>query len=71
MDKVYFQSRYDKGDGEYINCPMNEEEYKNFYENDTAERAPLKKFEEEKLFEGCMPVERIAGREKEHFYSDL
>lgn len=63
MDKVYFQSRYDKGDGEYINCPMNEEEYKRFYENlITAERAPLKKFEEEKLFEGCMPVERIAGR---------
>ena len=63
MDKVYFQSRYDKGDGEYINCPMNEEEYKRFYENlITAERAPLKKFEEEKLFEGCMPVERIAAR---------
>ena len=63
MDKVYFQSRYDKGDGEYINCPMNEEEYKRFYENlITAERAPLKQFEEEKLFEGCMPVERIAGR---------
>ena len=63
MDKVYFQSRYDKGDGEYINCPMNEEEYKKFYENlITAERAPLKKFEEEKLFEGCMPVERIAAR---------
>lgn len=63
IDKVYFQSRYDKGDGEYINCPMNEEEYKRFYENlITAERAPLKKFEEEKLFEGCMPVERIAAR---------
>ena len=63
MDKVYFQSRYDKGDGEYINCPMNEEEYKNFYENlINAERAPLKQFEEEKLFEGCMPVERIAAR---------
>lgn len=63
QDKVYFQSRYDKGDGEYINCPMTEEEYNNFYENlVNAERAPLKKFEEEKLFEGCMPVERIAGR---------
>lgn len=63
QDKVYFQSRYDKGDGEYINCPMTEEEYNNFYENlINAERAPLKKFEEEKLFEGCMPVERIAGR---------
>lgn len=63
LDKVYFQSRYDKGDGEYINCPMNEEEYNQFYENlINAERAPLKKFEEEKLFEGCMPVERIATR---------
>ncbi|MDP0489216.1 MAG: methylenetetrahydrofolate--tRNA-(uracil(54)-C(5))-methyltransferase (FADH(2)-oxidizing) TrmFO [Fusobacterium sp. JB021] len=63
LDKVYFQSRYDKGEGEYINCPMNEEEYNKFYENlITAERAPLKKFEEEKLFEGCMPVERIASR---------
>ena len=62
-DKVYFQSRYDKGDGEYINCPMNEEEYTKFYENlITAERIPLKKFEEEKLFEACMPVERIASR---------
>lgn len=63
LDKVYFQSRYDKGDGEYINCPMNEEEYNKFYENlINAQRAPLKKFEEEKLFEGCMPVERIATR---------
>lgn len=62
-EKVYFQSRYDKGDGEYINCPMNEEEYNKFYENlINAERIPLKKFEEEKLFEACMPVERIASR---------
>ena len=62
-DKVYFQSRYDKGDGEYINCPMTEEEYNKFYENlIKAERIPLKKFEEEKLFEACMPVERIASR---------
>ncbi|MCI6152735.1 MAG: methylenetetrahydrofolate--tRNA-(uracil(54)-C(5))-methyltransferase (FADH(2)-oxidizing) TrmFO [Fusobacterium perfoetens] len=62
-EKVYFQSRYDKGDGEYINCPMTEDEYNRFYENlITAERIPLKKFEEEKLFEACMPVERIAGR---------
>lgn len=63
QDKVYYQSRYDKGDGEYINCPMNEEEYKRFYNAlITAERAPLKQFEEEKLFEACMPVERIAQR---------
>jgi methylenetetrahydrofolate--tRNA-(uracil-5-)-methyltransferase len=63
MDKVYFQSRYNKGEGEYINCPMNKEEYLAFYNAlITAERAPLKKFEEEKLFEACMPVERIASR---------
>ena len=62
-DKVFFQSRYDKGEGEYINCPMNKEEYESFYEAlISAERAPLKKFEEEKLFEACMPVERIAQR---------
>ncbi|MGL4392830.1 MAG: methylenetetrahydrofolate--tRNA-(uracil(54)-C(5))-methyltransferase (FADH(2)-oxidizing) TrmFO [Fusobacteriaceae bacterium] len=63
QDKIYFQSRYDKGEGEYINCPMTEEEYKIFYEAlINAERAPLKKFEEEKLFEACMPVEKIASR---------
>ncbi|MEG0583158.1 MAG: methylenetetrahydrofolate--tRNA-(uracil(54)-C(5))-methyltransferase (FADH(2)-oxidizing) TrmFO [Cetobacterium sp.] len=63
MEKVYFQSRYDKGEGEYINCPMNQEQYEVFYNAlITAERAPLKKFEEEKLFEACMPVERIAQR---------
>lgn len=61
MEKAYKQSRYDKGDGEYINCPMNKEEYYNFYnELINAERVPLKKFEEEKIFDACMPVERIA-----------
>lgn len=65
-DKVYFQSRYGKGDGEYINCPMTEEEYDSFYmELITAERFPLKSHEEEKLFEACMPVERIASRGKQ------
>ncbi|MGX6591506.1 methylenetetrahydrofolate--tRNA-(uracil(54)-C(5))-methyltransferase (FADH(2)-oxidizing) TrmFO [Cetobacterium ceti] len=63
MEKVYFQSRYNKGEGEYINCPMNKEEYETFFEAlINGERAPLKKFEEEKLFEACMPVERIAER---------
>ncbi len=63
QEKVYFQSRYDKGEGEYINCPMSKEEYETFYNAlIEAERAPLKKFEEEKLFEACMPVERIAQR---------
>lgn len=62
-DIVYFQSRYDKGEGEYINCPMNEEEYTKFYtELINAERIPLKKFEEEKVFEACMPVEKLASR---------
>ncbi len=63
LDKVYFQSRYDKGDGEYINCPMNKEEYDAFYEAlINAERIPIKTFEEEKLFEACMPVEKMAAR---------
>lgn len=61
MNSAYFQSRYGKGEGEYINCPMTREEYEAFYtELIHAERAPLKKFEEEKLFDACMPVEKIA-----------
>ncbi len=65
-EKVYFQSRYDKGDGEYINCPMNKEEYESFLDAlISAERFPLKSHEEEKLFEACMPVERIAARGRE------
>lgn len=61
MDIAYRQSRYGKGDGEYINCPMNKEEYYNFYNAlVSAERVPLKAFEEEKIFDACMPVERIA-----------
>lgn len=61
MDIAYFQSRYDKGEGEYINCPMNKEEYYKFYnELIKAERAELKKFEKEKLFDACMPIEKIA-----------
>lgn len=62
MDIAYFQSRYDKGEGEYINCPMNKEEYYKFYnELINAERAELKKFEKEKLFDACMPIEKIAA----------
>ncbi len=62
-EKVYFASRYDKGEGEYINCPMNKEQYDKFFnELLNAESIPLKKFEQEKLFEACMPVEKIAGR---------
>lgn len=62
MNIAYFQSRYDKGEGEYINCPMNKEEYYKFYnELINAERAELKKFEKEKLFDACMPIEKIAA----------
>ena len=61
MNKAYFQSRYGKGEGEYINCPMNKDEYYKFYnELINAERAELKKFEKEKLFDACMPIEKIA-----------
>lgn len=62
-EKVFKASRYDKGDSDYINCPMTEEEYDRFYnELINAEVVPLKCFEEEVVFEGCMPVETMAKR---------
>lgn len=61
--KGYWASRYDKGDKDYFNCPMDKEEYLAFYEALTsAEVHPAKDFEKEKFFEGCMPVEVLAGR---------
>ena len=55
-DKVFKAARYDKGTADYINCPMTKEEYTAFYnELITAETAPLKEFENQKVFEGCMP----------------
>ncbi|WEG74173.1 FADH(2)-oxidizing methylenetetrahydrofolate--tRNA-(uracil(54)-C(5))-methyltransferase TrmFO [Vagococcus intermedius] len=63
MDKVYLKSRYDKGEAAYLNCPMNKEEFTAFREAlITAEVAPLKEFEKEKYFEGCMPIEVMADR---------
>jgi methylenetetrahydrofolate--tRNA-(uracil-5-)-methyltransferase len=63
--KVYIASRYDKGEAAYINCPMTEEEFDLFYEAlISAEKAPLKDFEKEIYFEGCMPIEVIASRGK-------
>lgn len=65
MDKVYLKSRYDKGEAAYLNCPMTEEEFDRFYEAlTTAETVPLKEFEKEIFFEGCMPVEVMANRGK-------
>lgn len=63
MDKVYLKSRYDKGEAAYLNCPMDKDEFEAFREALlTAEVAPLKEFEQEKFFEGCMPIEVMAGR---------
>lgn len=66
MDKVFVASRYDKGEAAYINCPMSEEQFDRFYEAlITAETAPLKEFEKEIYFEGCMPFEVMALRGKQ------
>ena len=63
MDKAWFGSRYDKGTADYINCPMNEEEYNAFWEAlTTAEEAEVHGFEDSMVFEGCMPVEVMARR---------
>ncbi len=65
MDKVYLKSRYDKGEAAYLNCPMTEEEFDRFYDAlITAEVVPLKEFEKEIYFEGCMPFEVMAARGK-------
>jgi methylenetetrahydrofolate--tRNA-(uracil-5-)-methyltransferase len=66
MSKVYLASRYDKGEAAYLNCPMTEEEFDTFYEAlITAETAPVKEFEKEIYFEGCMPIEVMAKRGKQ------
>lgn len=64
-DKVYLKSRYDKGEAAYLNCPMTEEEFDRFYEAlINAETVPLKEFEKQIFFEGCMPIEVLAKRGK-------
>ena len=63
FDSAFVADRYDKGTGDYINCPMNKEEYEIFYnELVKAESVQLKDFENSKVFEGCMPVEVLAKR---------
>lgn len=65
FDKVYLKSRYDKGDAAYLNCPMTEDEFNTFYEAlISGETVPLKEFEKEIFFEGCMPIEVMASRGK-------
>ncbi len=64
FSKAFFASRYDKGDKDYINCPMNKEEYEAFYKVlINAESAKLKDFDRPiNVYEGCMPVEILAKR---------
>ena len=65
--KTYLAARYNKGTADYINCPMEKDEYEAFYDAlINAERAPLhENVENIKVFEGCMPVEIMAKRGKE------
>ena len=60
---IYLASRYGKGEAAYLNCPMNREQYYAFVEAlATAELSPIKNFEEDMYFEGCLPVETIVRR---------
>lgn len=63
--KVFSASRYNKGSADYINCPMNEMQYKKFYDSlVSAETVELKEFENQcfRVYEGCMPIEVMAKR---------
>ena len=63
MDHAWFASRYDKGTADYINCALDQEEYAAFWEALTAAQAvEVHGFEDQKVFEGCMPVEVMARR---------
>ena len=63
MNFAFFGDRYGKGGDDYLNCPMNREEYEIFVrELLSAERATLKEFEKREIFEGCMPLEVMAAR---------
>jgi methylenetetrahydrofolate--tRNA-(uracil-5-)-methyltransferase len=64
MDIIYRKSRWDdEGPGDYLNCPMSEEQYRNFIDLlGSAATVPLKSFEKAKYFEGCLPVEVMCER---------
>ena len=63
MNEAWWQSRYDRGTPDYINCAMNKEQYEAFItELVAAEEAPVHGFEDKNVFEGCMPVEVMARR---------
>ncbi len=66
FSKVYIASRYDKGEAAYINCPLIEEEFAVFYGIlISAERVQLHDFEKAQYFEGCMPIEVLAARNRQ------
>ena len=66
MEKAWMGSRYDRGTADYVNCPMSEEEYGAFWQAlTTAREAEVRGFEDQKVFEGCMPVEVMARRGRE------
>lgn len=63
MDVAFRASRYGKGTDDYINCPMNKEQYQTFYQAlINGEQAELSAFEKQIFFEGCMPIEEMARR---------
>src|SRR5215831_8769614 len=63
MSRAYMAARYDKGTADYINCPMNGEEYQCFYDAlIAAESVEAKDWEKLNYFEGCLPIEEIARR---------
>ena len=63
MELAWWQSRYDRGTPDYINCGMDKEQYEAFVkELVAAEEAPVHGFEDQRVFEGCMPVEVMARR---------
>ncbi|NLM72990.1 MAG: methylenetetrahydrofolate--tRNA-(uracil(54)-C(5))-methyltransferase (FADH(2)-oxidizing) TrmFO [Clostridiaceae bacterium] len=66
LNIVFRASRYGKGDADYLNCPMTKEEYDAFYDAlINAETTELKEFENNRVFEGCMPIETMAKRGKD------
>ena len=63
MDLAWWQSRYDRGTPDYINCALSKEQYEAFIQElTTAEEAEVHGFEDKNVFEGCMPVEVMARR---------
>ena len=66
MERAWMGSRYDRGTADYVNCPMTEEEYDAFWQAlTTAQEAEVHGFEDQRVFEGCMPVEVMARRGRE------